>query len=326
MSFSVFAHRESQAQTEFLDMIELTKKSVVFVVNTPKSDSIQTGPARPFKKIEPDDLPELSPGLKHMGAGFVTEDGYIITNWHVIENAKEIEVYFEDSDRPYVVELVAADKETDIAVLKHGSDFPKVAGLQWRSTEVRQGEEVFAIGHPLGFTWSVTKGIISHLDRRIDNPWQSTIQTDTAINEGNSGGPLLGMGGKVLAINVMIVAPSGGFQGIALSIDHATAQRVIAALIKDGEIKRPLMGVSLGTDDKTYKVKAVAVTAGGAGALAGIKVGDLYIEMDGHAIKELDDVFDVLALLSPGDNVTVKVLRDGKPLTIVVKLKGLPAT
>jgi serine protease Do len=328
MPFSVSAHRESQAQTAFLDLIDVTKESVVFVVNTPFADTKMTGPARPFKKLDPEDLPEIGPNKnrKHMGTGFIVEGGYIITNWHVIENAKEIEVYFETSDQSYAVELVASDKEIDIAVLKPSGDFPEVAPLQWRSTPIRQGEEVFAIGHPLGFMWSVTKGIISHLDRRIASPWQPTIQTDAAINQGNSGGPLLDMDGKVLAINVMIIAPSGGFQGIALAIDHATAQRAIVTLLEDGEISRPLMGVMLEFDYELLKVKAVSVTVGSGGELGGMKAGDFYVEMDGHPIKEMNDIFDVLALKVPGDDVTVKVLRDGKLVTLVVTLKGLPAS
>lgn len=330
MSFSTFAHRESQAQTEFLDLIDSTKEAVVFVINTPYPDVKMSGPARPFKKLDPDtlpDLPEIGPNRdrQHMGTGFIVEGGYIITNWHVIENAKEIEVYFENSAKPYDVELIASDKEIDIAILKPGKDFPDVAPLQWRSTKIRQGEEVFAVGHPLGFMWSVTKGIISHLDRRIASPWQPTIQTDAAINQGNSGGPLLDMDGKVLAINVMIIAPSGGFQGIALSIDHATAQRAIDTLLEDGEISRPLMAVNLEYDEEALMVRATPLP-GGPGDLAGMKAGDLYIDIDGKPVVEIDDIFDVLATKKPGDVVNVKVLRNGKIVSLDIKLKELPAS
>ena len=323
-SLSVTAH----SQEKFLDLVDLTKESVVFIVNTPHANSVQTGPARPFKEIDPDELPPIGPERenKSMGTGFIVEGGYIITNWHVVENAKEVEVYFEHSPKPYIVELIAVDKEIDIAILKPGSDFPQVAPLQWRSTELRQGEEVFAVGHPLGFMWSITKGIISHLDRRIVSPWQPTIQTDTAINQGNSGGPLLDMDGKVVAINVMIIAPSGSFSGIALSIDHTVAQRAIATLIEDGEIKRPLMGVMLEFNNESYMVEAVGLSADGAGKLAGMKEGDFYVEMDGNPIQIMDDIFDVLAQKEPGDNVTVKLLRDGEFVTVDVTLKGLPAS
>lgn len=320
---------------EFLDLIDVTKESVVFVVNTPYVDSEMTGLGSPFSKMNPqmpkDNVPPRNPGKrgepdKPMGTGFIVEGGYIITNWHVIENAKEIEVYFEDSRKPYAVELIAFDKKVDIAILKPGSDFPKVVPLHWREKEVRQGEEVFAVGHPLGYRWSVTKGIISHLDRRPASRWQPTIQTDTAINQGNSGGPLLDMDGKVVAINVMIIAPNGGFMGIALSIDHTVAQRAIVTLLEHGEIKRPLMGALLEFNDEEYLVEAVGITSGSAADLAGMKKGDLYVEMDGHPIKDADDIFDVLSYKVPGDNVTVKVLRDGKLITIIVKLKGLPAS
>ena len=313
----------AHSSEEFLDLIDKTKESVVFIMNTPIEGTVQTGPAKPFQKKDEDE-PAIRKDDKRIGTGFLIEGGYIVTNWHVIENAKKIEIYFERNLKPYVVELVGSDKDTDIAVLKTGPDFPKNKPmLQWRTKTVRQGEEVFAIGHPLGFEYTLTKGIISHVDRRLTSAWQPTFQTDTVINKGNSGGPLLDMDGLVVGVNVMIVSHSRAFSGMALAITHNAAESAVETLIADGVIVRPLMGVLLSYDKETYQVRAQGLNEGGAAELAGVKVGDLYLEINGIAIKRINDVFDILAESRPLDVLTVKILRDGKEMLIDITLAEL---
>lgn len=315
---------------EFLDLIDSTKKAVVYIVNTVKDGTTQTGPATPFSKPkeESDEPLDIKPRQRRAtGTGFIVAGGYIITNWHVIENAKKIEVFFENERIPYVVTIVGSDQAIDIAVLKPGPNFPTdIIPLEWRSKTLRQGEEVWTVGHPMGFTYSISKGIISHLDRRIVSPWQPTLQVDAAINQGNSGGPLMDMDGKVVGINVMLINPdSATFAGLGLSIDYKVAKRAAATLIEHGKIVRPLMGVSLTYDEETYKVVAQELSEDGAAKIAGIEEGDLYLEVNDEVIVDINNVFDILALKKPGDVITVKILRNGEVMIFNVTLTSRPA-
>lgn len=323
MPLSLTAH----SSEEFLNLIDQTKKSVVYVVNTLKEGAVQTVPSTPFSERK--DAPDVDPGTSRRratGTGFIVEGGYIITNWHVIENTKKVEVFFENGRISYPVTVIGFDEAIDIAVLKPGDNFPTdIVPLEWRTKKLRQGEEVWTVGHPLGFTYSITKGIVSHVDRRIESPWQQTIQVDAAINSGNSGGPLLDMDGKVAGINVMLVSDTSSFSGIALSIDYNVAKRATATLIKYGEIVRPLMGVLLSYDIDALSVIAKGMTPNGAAEAAGIEEGDLYLEVDGKIISFVNDVFDILALKQPGDILTVKIMRDGEVKVIEVILSARPA-
>ncbi len=323
MPLSLTAH----SSEDFLDLIDATKKSVVYVVNTLKEGTVQTTSETPFSERE--EIPEMELEKRQRratGTGFVVEGGYIITNWHVIENAEKVEVFFENERIPYLVTIIGFDKAIDIAVLKPGDDFPTgIIPLEWRSKSLRQGEEVWAVGHPLGFTYSITKGIVSHLDRRIGSPWQPTIQVDAAINQGNSGGPLLDMDGKVVGINVMLVSDTSSFSGIALSIDYTVAKRATATLIEYGKIVRPLMGVLLSYDIEALSVVAKGISPDGAAEFAGIEEGDLYLEVDGKIISIVEDVFDILAVKQPGDILIVKIMRDGEVKIINVILTARPS-
>ena len=294
------------------------------VLNKPKPGNLPNI-ANPGKKDEGPDLEEEESEGYHSGTGFIVEGGYIITNHHVIANSESLKVYFENDQRAYPVTVVGADAEIDIAVLKPDKTFPKdVTPLQWRDERIRVGAEIWALGHPGGLVYSVSKGIVSHIDRRLASPWQQTIQIDAAVNQGNSGGPLLDMDGYLVGVNVMIVSRVSEFNGIALAIDGFTAKKAIKTLIAEGEIVRPLMGVQLGYDSDAYRVKAQALTEGGAAELAGIKANDLYVSIAGIEIINIDDVFDVLATKRPDDVVKVKVLRGRNTLTFDVKLGHYP--
>jgi len=306
---SVAAH----SPIEFLDLIDKTKHSVVHVQNGPTDEALAelelNGPTDEDKEKYGD------------GTGFIIEGGYIITNHHVIAGGENIKVYFEGNRTPFPVTIIGSDEETDVAVLKPDHTFPKnIKPLQWRSEQIRVGAEIWAIGHPQGLEFSVSKGIVSHLNRRVESPWQRTIQFDAAINSGNSGGPLLDMDGNVVGINVMILSRVAEFNGLALAIDGFTARTAIKTLIAKGEIVRPLMGVMLSYDNDAYRVYAQGVGDDGPAGEAGMEVGDLYVSIDGFHISIMNDVFDVLAERNPGDVIKVKVIRDGKTLTLDIKL------
>ena len=302
---------------EFLDVIEETKKSVVFVVTTPKEGTETELPAiSPEEDVDPDNKRG-----KFTGTGFIVEGGYIVTNWHVINNYELVEVYLENDPRPYPVTVIGSDADIDIAVLQVDDTFPKdLPRLKWRTDELRVGAEIWALGHPNGLTYSVSKGIVSHTNRRLESPWQPTIQIDAAINHGNSGGPLLDMNGDVVGINVMLISRVGEFNGLGLAIDGDVAKRATQTLIEYGTINRPLMGVMLGYDKDTYQVVAQEVVDGGAADTAGVKADDLYLEIDGIKIVLVDDVFDILATKRPFDTVNIKVSRDGDTKTFEVTL------
>lgn len=322
--FTVAAH----SPVEFLDLIDDTKKSVVHVLNTPNDGELPTI-ANPRKdgrrQQDEDDDDDITGPQFFSGTGFIIEGGYIVTNHHVIDNSKKLEVQFENDPKSYPVTLVGADAAIDIAVLKPDHTFPKnIKPLKWRTERVRVGTEIWAIGHPGGLVYSVSKGIVSHIDRRIASPWQPTIQIDAAVNQGNSGGPLLDMDGYLVGVNVMIVSRVSEFNGIALAIDGFTAKKAVDILIVEGEIIRPLMGVALGYDSDSFRVKAEAITEGGAADLAGMEADDLYVSIEGTEIININDVFDVLKDYRPNDTIKVKVLRGRNTFILDVKLGKIP--
>jgi serine protease Do len=319
---SVAAH----SPVEFLDLIDETRKSVVLIHNTPIPGAIVNVPSiQPPENPNEDDPKEEGdpqpPGL-FTGTGFFVEGGYIVTNQHVIANSSKLEVYFEGNFKPHIALLVGEDAAADIAVLKLADESlaRTITPLDWRVDLLRVGAEVWAIGHPGGLNYSVSKGIISHLDRRLASPWQPTIQTDAAVNKGNSGGPLIDMDGNVVGVNVMIYSRVSEFNGIALAVDGFTAKTIAERLIVEGEIVRPLMGVVLGYDDSAFRVKAMELTPGGAADIGGILADDLYVSIDGTEIININDVFDILADKRPGDTIKVKVLRERNTVTVKVKL------
>ena len=310
---SVAAH----SPVEFLDLIDETKESVVHVITTPIPGSVSKLPS--ISPKEEPDTPQPDGPARHSGTGFFVEGGYIVTNHHVIENYESILIYFENDPQSYQVEVIGSDAAIDIAILKPIGKF-SAKPLQWRTEDLRVGEEVWALGHPGGLVYSVSKGIVSHLDRRVVSPWQPTIQTDAAINQGNSGGPLLDMDGKVVGINVMILSRVSENNGLALAIDGGVAARATNAIIANGKIERPLMGVMLKYDAEVFRVKAEDVGGGGPASLAGIENNDYYLEIDGEEIFEVNDVFDVLAMKKPGDHVLVTIMRGAEIITYDVIL------
>ncbi|MBB3352979.1 serine protease Do [Rhizobium sp. BK049] len=272
--------------------------------------------------------------VSSLGSGFVIDPaGYLVTNNHVIEGADDIEVNFANGSK-LKAKLIGTDTKTDLSVLKVEPKTPLKSVKFGDSSEMRIGDWVMAIGNPFGFGGSVTVGIISGRGRNINaGPYDNFIQTDAAINKGNSGGPLFNMKGEVIGINTAIISPSGGSIGIGFSVPSELASGVVEQLRQYGETRRGWLGVriqpvtddiadSLGLD--TAKGALVAgVIKGGPVDDGSIKAGDVILKFDGKAVNEMRDLPRVVAESTVGKEVDVVVLRDGKEQTVKVKLGRL---
>jgi serine protease Do len=256
-----------------------------------------------------------------LGSGFVIDpDGYIVTNNHVVEKADEIVVNFQDESQ-YEAKIVGRDAKTDLALLKIEAAKPLPYVEFGDSDELRVGDWVVAIGNPFGLGGSVSAGIVSARSRNINaGPFDDFIQTDAAINRGNSGGPLFDMDGKVVGVNSAIYTPTGGNVGIGFSIPSALAEPVLNQLREHGKTQRGWLGVkiqhvteeladSLGLK-KPHGALVLEVTEGSPAADAGIKAGDIILSFDGKDVKEMRDLPRMVAETTIGKRVDVEVWRD----------------
>ena len=275
--------------------------------------------------------PPRQRNVNSLGSGFVIDaSGIIITNNHVIEQADEIEVNFADGSK-LKAEIIGKDKKTDLAVLKVNPEKPLTAVEFGNSNAIRVGDWVMAIGNPFGLGGSVTLGIVSARNRNINaGPYDDFLQTDAAINRGNSGGPLFNMDGKVIGINTAIISPSGGSIGIGFSVPSATAVGVIDQLRQFGETRRGWLGVriqTVGEDmveslglDRARGALVADVTATGPAEAAGIQAGDVITKFDNRPVEQMRDLPRLVAEMPVGKSVTVEVIRKGKPQEFTVKL------
>ena len=272
--------------------------------------------------------------VNSMGSGFIVESsGLIVTNNHVVEGADTIEVHLQDGTT-LKADLVGRDAKTDLAVVRVKPDKPLPFVKFGDSDKLRIGEWVIAIGNPFGLGGSVSLGIVSARNRDINaGPYDDFIQTDAAINKGNSGGPLFGLNGEVLGINTAIYSPSGGSVGIGFSVPSNTARSVVDQLIKFGETRRGWLGVKLQTIsdeiaesmslDKNRGALVADVTQGSPSDKAGIKAGDVIIKFNGRDIKEMRELPRAVGETEVGKKVAVRVLREGKEVDLTVELGRL---
>jgi serine protease Do len=274
-----------------------------------------------------------APLTRGMGSGFiVTADGYILTNAHVVGEADEITVRLTDR-REFPAKLIGSDTRTDVAVIKiEAKDLPVVSIGD--PADLKTGEWVLAIGSPFGLANTATAGIVSATSRSVGGgspvPF---IQTDVAVNPGNSGGPLFNLSGEVVGINSMIFSQSGGYMGISFAIPIDEAMQVRDQLIKTGKVVRGRIGVgvqdvdaSLARSFELDKPRGALVSfvePGGPAEKAGVKPGDVVLEANGKAIEQSADLSNTIADLKPGDNATLAVWRGGKPVDIKVKVEEL---
>ena len=264
-----------------------------------------------------------------LGSGFViSADGYIVTNNHVIEGADEIEVEFFDGRRLDAT-LVGTDTATDIALLKVEADHDLPFVDFGNSEEARVGDWVLAVGNPLGQGFSVSAGIISARGRALQGNYDDFIQTDAAINRGNSGGPLFNMGGQVIGVNTAILSPNGGSIGIGFAMSSHVVERVVFQLKEFGETRRGWLGVRI--QDVSSDVADALGLAQARGALvtevmdgpskaAGVESGDVILRFDGVAVADTRDLVRRVADAGVGRDVEVVVFRDGSEQTLHVTL------
>jgi serine protease Do len=280
-------------------------------------------------------IPERREG--GMGSGvIVRQDGYILTNHHVVEGAEEVTVELTDG-RSFKAKVVGTDAPSDLAVLK--IDAPNLKTLPLGdSDEVRVGDVVLAVGNPLGVGQTVTMGIVSAKGRATrmgDGSYEDFIQTDAPINRGNSGGPLVNTRGELIGINSQILSPSGGNIGIGFSIPANMARHVMTQLIEHGEVRRGRLGVTI--QAITPELASAMNLSGTNGALvssvdakspaesAGIKRGDVITAVNGETVKDSNMLRNKIAELGPGAEAKLTILRDGKERVVTATLEELPS-
>lgn len=284
------------------------------------------GPEAPFGGPGGQQMQQRSNAL---GSGFVVSaDGLIVTNNHVIEGADEIEIEFYSGAR-LPAKLVGTDPTTDIAVLKVEADNPLPFVQFGDSDAARVGDWVLALGNPLGQGFSATTGIVSAKSRALTGTYDDFIQTDAAINRGNSGGPLFNLRGEVIGVNTAILSPSGGSIGIGFSMASNVVKGVVQQLQEFGETRRGWLGVKIQDVSPDIAESLGLETEGGAmvtdvpagpAADAGIKAGDVITSFAGGPVKDTRDLVRRVADAPVGNAVDVMVLRDGKPVTLQVTL------
>ncbi|MBX3725168.1 MAG: DegQ family serine endoprotease [Xanthomonadales bacterium] len=271
------------------------------------------------------------------GSGFIiSDDGYLLTNNHVVRGADQVTVRLTDR-REFVAEVVGTDPATDIALLKIDSTgLPTVR--MGDSNALRPGQWVVAIGSPFGFDYSVTAGVVSATGRSVgggNQQYVPFIQTDVAINPGNSGGPLFNLAGEVVGINSQIFSGTGGYMGISFAIPSDVAQDIVDQIKSDGRVRRGLIGVqvqevtrefaqSLGLERPAGALVG-QVVADGAAEKAGIQVGDVILSFNGRPIESQADLPPVVGTTRPGTRAEVELFRDGRRRTVTVTVGEAPA-
>lgn len=287
-----------------------------------------------FRRGFPNGQP--SPQLQHgLGSGvIVTKDGYILTNNHVVDGAKEVKVTLQDG-REFTAKVIGRDPKSDVAVVKiEAKDLPTVPLADSEKVEI--GDVVLAIGNPFGIGQTVTSGIVSAKDRGnmgIED-YEDFIQTDAAINPGNSGGALVDINGRLIGINTAILSRSGGNQGVGFAIPSDLAKNVMESLIKNGHVTRGYLGVMIQSMSpelaQQFKLKdnkgalVGDVVPNGPADKAGLKNGDVIVEFNNRPVSDSRRLQLTVAETVPGTTVPVQILRDGEKKTLDVTVKQLP--
>lgn len=283
---------------------------------------------------------QQSQPIQGAGSGvIISADGYIVTNNHVIDGADNIEVVLNDK-RDFKATLVGTDPTTDIALLKIDADGLKPLSFG-NSDGVKVGEWVLAVGNPFNLTSTVTAGIVSAKGRHVgintsNMAIESFIQTDAAVNPGNSGGALVNTRGEVIGINTAIASPTGSFSGYSFAVPSNIAQKVAQDLMTYGEVQRALLGVTIGEVDasmvnglgldKPQGVVVVSVADGGAAKEAGVKEKDVITKLDDEAVNSVPDLQSRVAQHRPGDSIKLTMIRDGKQTEVVATLRNVRGT
>ena len=286
-----------------------------------------------------DIVARVSPGVVYVntgqgsGSGFLIDrEGSVVTNQHVVGNARQVRVRFGEAGEAVPARVVGDDASTDLALLRvdPGAIPDEIAPLQLESSKnLRPGDAAIAIGSPFGLAGSVTTGVISALGREIESPngfpIPGVLQTDAAINPGNSGGPLLDGDGRVIGVNSQI-RTGGGNQssGVGFAVPSDTVREVIPALQRDGRIDRAYLGVTTGVTPEREGPVVVDLIPGGPGQRAGLEVGHRILEFGGELMKDPSQLSVAVLRKKPGDRVQVKIDDNGRERTIDVTLGKRP--
>ena len=295
------------------------------------------GPGFPGMPGGPGGPGQDGPSGRSVGSGFViSPDGYILTNHHVVDGAEDIKVRLSDR-REFTAKLVGSDETYDVALLKvEGKDLPILR--QGASSSIKPGQWVVAIGSPLGLDQSVTAGIVSAVGRTggpggSGQQYVPFIQTDVAINRGNSGGPLLNTSGEVVGINSQILSNSGGYMGVSFAIPMDLAMRAVDQIKKSGRVSRGMLGVQIQGLDATRAAAlglpdnngalVNSIEPGSAAERGGVEIGDVIVSVNGQVVATSADLPPMVGMLPPGSKAKIGVIRDGKPRELTVTLGEL---
>ena len=330
----------SLAQDNYPDFTYAAESAVdaVVYVKVSSTQTMQQGPSSIFDFFFGMPQQGAPQQRERTGSGsgvIIREDGYIVTNNHVIDGATKIEVTL-NSNQTYPAKLVGTDPATDVALLKiEATGLPAIPFGD--SDKLRLGEWVIAIGSPYDLRSTITAGIVSAKGRSMPNytgefKIESFIQTDAAVNPGNSGGALVDKSGNLVGINTAIISQTGSYTGYSFAVPSNIVKKIVYDLMDFGSVKRALLGITMQPiDDKIAKelklsslngVYIVEVSKGGAAEKAGIKAGDVLIAVDSIKITTPSSVQEVISRFSPGDKAELTVLRDGKELKMDVTFKG----
>jgi serine protease Do len=337
------------ALPDFKPLMKKQGPSVVAVISSrkPAASAAAGAPGAPGAQGEPQDpmleffrrfmpdMPERGGPREGLGSGFIiSKDGYILTNAHVVAGSDEVTVRLADAKREFKAKVVGVDKRTDVALLKVDAQDLPVATLG-DSSKLEAGDWVAAIGSPFGFTNTITAGIVSAKERSLpDEMYVPFIQTDVAVNPGNSGGPLLNLAGEVIGVNSMIYSGTGGYMGVSFAIPIEVALDVTKQLRSQGKVTRGRVGIGIQPLTKelaqafrlesTTGAVIVNVEKGGPAEKAGARVGDVVLAWNGKKLEDANELPRLVAGTKPGAPATMELVREGKRETLKVTVGEIP--
>jgi len=332
-SFTKIAKESEPSVVQIVSTIQEKRSNTRWFFNgQPSNGENPFGDMNPFGNMMPN-MPQQPRRAQGLGSGFVVDhNGYILTNNHVVENATRIEVTLPGDHTKYPAKLIGTDPELDLAVLKIDAGRQLTPLRIGNSDAIEVGDWAVAIGSPFGLDQTMTAGIISAKGRDLgerDHQLQRFLQTDAAINRGNSGGPLLNINGEVIGINTMIVSGSGNFEGIGFALPINLAVNSYNQIVKSGKVSRGAIGIQFAREENAALLKAYGasrgvfvqqVNSGGPAAKAGVQASDIIVGVNGKSIESGDQLVQTISAAQPGSSVELKLLRDGKPMEVSVKI------
>ena len=330
---------DAQGQTrelpDFKSLMKAAGPSVVNVISTRKAQTAAAGAGPRTAQGAPQDPRADQFGRQGLGSGFIiSEDGYILTNAHVVAEFDDVNVRLADSKREFKARVIGIDKRSDVALLKVDAQGLPTAKLG-DSSKLEAGDWVAAIGSPFGFANTITAGIISAKGRSLpDEMYVPFIQTDVAVNPGNSGGPLLNLQGEVIGVNSLIYSGTGGYMGVSFAIPIEVALDVSKQLRSQGKVTRGRIGIAMQPMTKelarSFKMPETTgaiitnVESGGPAGKAGARVGDVVLEWNGEKIDDPNELPRLVAASQPGSLAHMPVWREGKRQTLELRVGEIP--